>query len=298
MLKQKSIIDLSTLRIIDPSAMAVTEVVQGVYCGADIRNGEIVYVGLSEHLRNRVHQHTQQLKRRSKSKQFWDEDFKSDPSILEWRLLEAVPDRTKLNARERHWWAKLNKPRLNTASISSKPFRTGGDTRRKNPGIDTLLSMKERGMTAIEIAHELGVTKTAVYNWFKDAQEPFNHFAEKRSTNSTVRRTDEFIANRINLEKLKAEVASGESFLAISKRYNLDRKRIQKKLEDIGVFGKHTEAYKLDLEQRIAEDTVAIALRKINLYAQSIWNEIGVSSDEANVLIERYNLSKPNNDSC
>lgn len=278
-------------RTIIPSEMPVDEIIQGIYCGFDTRSGEPLYVGLSENIRNRIYQHIQQLNRRSKTKAHWDEDFKVDSSLVDWKLLEVVGDRAQLNARELHWWEALNHPRLNITDISAKHFRTGGDTRKKHPGMEVLLRMRADEMTVREIASELGVTKNAVYGWFSAAEQPFNDSAEKKIAEGLPKRTDDFLADESNFEKLKAEIAAGESFLAVSNRYGLDRKTMQSALEESGSLGKRTRAYKAQLEDRFPKEAISKALSQIELHAQDVWSELGISSDEASTLMRQYDLS-------
>lgn len=226
-------------RTIIPSEMAIDEIIQGVYCGFDSRNGEPLYVGLSENIRNRIYQHIQQLNRRSKTKAHWDEDFKVDPSLVKWKLLETVENREKLNAQENYWWKFLERPRLNITDIHVKAFRTGGDTRKRHPGLEKLFQMRDSGMTALEMAKALGVTKSSIYGWFRDAQNPLTDFAERKIQNGLPKKTQEFMSVQTNLDELIAHVDAGRSFLSLSTEYGLERAIMQRVLEENGCVGKY-----------------------------------------------------------
>ena len=210
-------------RTIVPAEMSIGEIIQGVYCGFDTRNGEPLYVGLSENIRNRVYQHIQQLNRQSKAKVHWDEDFKAESALVEWKLLEIVEDRSELNDRESYWWAKLGKPRLNLSKISSKAFRTGGNTRKRHPGLEELSEMRLSGMTVPEMATKLGVTDSAVYGWFRNASDPIHEFAAKRTATSLRQKSREFLEIEANLRLVTADVESGLGILTVSTKYGLSR---------------------------------------------------------------------------
>lgn len=277
-------------RTIIPSEMPMDEILQGIYCGFDSRNGEPLYVGLSENIRNRIYQHIQQLNRKSKTKAHWDEDFKFDPSLVEWKLLEVVENRDQLNAREQHWWEFLNKPRLNITEIHSKSFRTGGDTRKRHPGLEELFRMRDSGMTAPEMANALGVTKSSIYGWFRDAKRPLTEFAEKKIANGLRKKTDDFLSDDNNLAMLKSEIASGRSFLAVSEQYGLERKRMQYVLEQHGALGKRTKIFKDQLVQKFPRDIVADMLAKIDQYADQLLQDMGITEDEVDILLTHYDL--------
>lgn len=227
-------------RTIVPSELAIHEIIQGVYCGFDSRTGEPLYVGLSENIRNRIYQHIQQLNRRSKTKAHWDEDFKVNPALVEWKLLEIVEDREQLNAQENYWWEFLERPRLNITEIHAKAFRTGGNTRKRHPGFEKLFQMRDSGMTAPEMAKALGVTKSSIYGWFRDAQSPLTKFAESKIQNGLPKKTQEFMSVQSNLDELIAHVDAGRSFLSLSTEYGLERAIMQRVLEENGCVGKYT----------------------------------------------------------
>lgn len=277
-------------KTIIPSEMPMDEIIQGVYCGFDSRNGEPLYVGLSENIRNRIYQHIQQLNRRSKTKAHWDEDFKADPSLVEWKLLESVEDRDELNARERYWWNFLNKPRLNITDIHSKAFKTGGNTRKRHPGVEELFRMRESGMTAREMAAELNVTKSSIYGWFRDLQKPLTEFSERKIANGLKKKTDDFLSDDSNLSMLKAEIDSGRSFLAVSDQYGLERQRMQQILEENGCVGKRTRKFKIKLISKFPKRILTDILTKNDLYAYQFADELKISANEASILLDHYEL--------
>lgn len=274
-----------------PATMAVSEIIQGIYCGFDTRNGEPLYVGLSENIRSRIYQHIQQLNRSSKTKIHWDEDFKADSSLIEWKLLEVVAERSLLNARELYWWTRLDEPRLNVNSVSSKWFRTGGDTRKKNPGYEKLSSMRASGMNAREMAEALGVSRTSIYGWFSEANDPLYEFAERRSANSLRQKTRDFMSIESNVEMLMLEIKSGSGFLSTSIKYELDRGVLKDALESRGIsISKYTHTSNEQLYEQFPKELIESALKKEQLYAHELAAQLGISGHKMGALLDRYDL--------